>query len=890
VAVEGTAGAGLVDVDWRMSNAWQDASCDDVCSLQDLRCTEYCWPSSALGLEKVLYRSESLDRVCFAVEAGTPHAYHPAKDPENTLCYWNAGSISQLRCPILPTTSPALVADSRLIRRICPCFNSTEAAGKGFDFNCNLGGSPAAPAPATPPEGQESPTTNATSPTSWTPPPAVCEALCVDGFSGSDEDLNGRYLRNEGAGGSLSHWSKAHAPSSSSTGSGGGSLSLTRGSDGRWRFYEVADVGRSIAVAQATLIDQKGFDIPPADTFTTPSHDRSISFRCCNGEGSTMSNSVSNRASGGTSVGVILGIFAVVVAVGCACTGAYCWRRALWGSFGVLLEHAGLVKEALRRAGAGAAASAGGDLEAAASAEPVPTRPEAKEVGQPAWRRALRFIQPAGRDDGSKEPLANYEGPIGPGWTWSSPQPQANAEAQASDALPASVRPQGAQVPLVPPIGSSAKPQLEVGTEVRLQGLVTEPTWNGADGIVDDFDERTKIVQVRLDDGRLKAVLSRNCEVRARRPRERPLEALHKASSTEPRPAAVDAPASAADAPALRSWRSNGTARSGRAGPGGNAGGWRRGDSSGRTDNSAATVNVPWVSKSGSQKGLNPPSLPPFPGSQLNASAAGDARGSTARSQTGSIAGGISRQPSQRSDGTRDHVQHPSGSSARAQSLDAASGWKQAFSDARTCLRAKSIDIARSSQPPAGVDTASTARSQSSGMGSRPLPTGLNAGSSARALSHDSAQSWQRDSLNNGRAATPSQGVDDTPRSAVSNRSGRSWRPQAGINDRPSARAQRNDAAMNSQASPPHVAAMSPAPTQAVPSAQRSRTVDAEGGRRSRCDAGGGIPSTTANRGRSVPRTKPGQHGLNDELAQAQRSVQAQLDMIKARLGATPLS
>merc|ERR1719487_1330569 len=110
----------------------------------DLRCTEQCWPTSATGVKELIRISPFLSDVCFDIQAGSPAAWHPAKDPENTLCYWDVGAVSGARCPVVPETPVAAAVQNKLIRRFCPCFNASSSASGGVYVidDCGTGSQP----------------------------------------------------------------------------------------------------------------------------------------------------------------------------------------------------------------------------------------------------------------------------------------------------------------------------------------------------------------------------------------------------------------------------------------------------------------------------------------------------------------------------------------------------------------------------------------------------------------------------------------------------------------------------------------------------------------------------------------------------------------------------
>lgn len=58
------------------------------------------------------------------------------------------------------------------------------------------------------------------------------------------------------------------------------------------------------------------------------------------------------------------------------------------------------------------------------------------------------------------------------------------------------------------------------GLEVRIVGLDTEPTWDGAEGEIESYDAGSGMVRIAFEDGRTKSVHRNNCEPAARMPRK----------------------------------------------------------------------------------------------------------------------------------------------------------------------------------------------------------------------------------------------------------------------------------------------------------------------------------------------------------------------------------
>lgn len=71
---------------------------------------------------------------------------------------------------------------------------------------------------------------------------------------------------------------------------------------------------------------------------------------------------------------------------------------------------------------------------------------------------------------------------------------------------------------------------LAIGTQVRLHSLAREPTWNGAEGEVENFDRKSGLVRVLMPDGRVKCVNAENAEPIDELGRTRSVAMSHKAA------------------------------------------------------------------------------------------------------------------------------------------------------------------------------------------------------------------------------------------------------------------------------------------------------------------------------------------------------------------------
>ncbi|CAK0888885.1 unnamed protein product [Prorocentrum cordatum] len=236
----------LPKVEWRISIAWEDQSCDQVCFAAgtNLACTEACWPGTSAGLVEAT-------SACAFAEAGSPQPWHPSKDPETTVCHWDAGAPGVARCPLMPETPEALRAQLKLIRRVCPCINATAALGAAA-LDCGLGGEPVG---------------------------SACSdcggGLCVSGFGGARASLNGVYGCALVAGvGTFSHW--AGCPS---CGDNGGSVYAVLSGDGAWRFVE-ANATELVVLAQAAE-PATSSTVPSSGVFASDGVEHGVGIVCC---------------------------------------------------------------------------------------------------------------------------------------------------------------------------------------------------------------------------------------------------------------------------------------------------------------------------------------------------------------------------------------------------------------------------------------------------------------------------------------------------------------------------------------------------------------------------------------------------------------------------------
>jgi len=541
----GIAAGGQV-VRWHISNAWEDESCDSVCSSFSLKCTEWCWPATSQGLENAV--SSQLPGTCFAVQTGEAQHWHPAKDATNMVCYSKPASAKYLRCSEVPETPASQKAQGKFIRRICPCIRSnSEAANDPPD--CGVGAEPVAPTPtqfrstivvseptttsaAPAPVPVTAPPSGSPSPISPLPAPAPssldssldesadstrCDSLCVSGFYGmEDESLNGRYTP-VGSIGMLSHWHHLSNPNVI--------MALT---GGHWHFMQGTVPFSGIPIATARMETPDGEEVPIDDYYDTATGGASASFMCCEDavDGSTTSGDASVESGVGWSKAIVATICAVGFALSAlvACGLLYLKRsRSLPSDFRARRYET--MPPPLEKDGEGFGTTVRLDVCDGAT---VPQPSLMGQVPSPSGGSSgvVGTLPRRGTSGGS---LAFCEPTIpqrrSDGCHGSDRSASAVAAVLGRSTVP-DVGPGGVyEGPLnrwwdAPKVGPGSVSGLEVGTRVRLRGFTHEPSWNGAEGEIDDISKNTGQLQIRLPDGRVKAARAENCEL-ADRPRSR---------------------------------------------------------------------------------------------------------------------------------------------------------------------------------------------------------------------------------------------------------------------------------------------------------------------------------------------------------------------------------
>lgn len=539
--------ASAVTVQWKISLAWEDVSCDSVCDAASLTCVEACWPASRATLLAAL-QDPIISGTCFGVDGGKAALWNPVKDPDTMSCYWDGGSSAstQPRCGIKPSTPASLTSQNMYLRRICPCIPQSASTSQ---LDCNVGSqsvlvSPKEVAPVTVAATSSvtfkrstttSVITQRTSLASSSPaaattlgssfasqapatvaqavrPSIVCQDLCVSGFGAPDSALNGRYKRIPAQDDSLLHWLGLSI-----------AVIITRGTDGRWAFLKQSQISAPVTLGVGSIAAAGGSEIPQDDYVMTPTSGFQVHFACCpTASAASLSFSSSGSATSSKDsnsnivMGVIVGVvLAVVVLLGVALLLLKRHYPKLIGvrSYNVFLPTSKSLEEPDREMGlkqdlrsASAADSESDYLRDAASKETqapqgrrfwrsMPGRNSnvPAKVGRPVPNQyglrddsAAAIAAVLGRDDSMHASNGTYEGPVRQWWK--------------PDDTPSRHQRGG--------LGGTG---FHIGSPVRLKGLLSQPTWNGTEGCVEGYDPLKGVLQIRVEDGRLKVVKPENC-------------------------------------------------------------------------------------------------------------------------------------------------------------------------------------------------------------------------------------------------------------------------------------------------------------------------------------------------------------------------------------------
>lgn len=514
------------DVEWVIDSALEDASCDHVCGTFGMLCTELCWPSGRDGLEAI-QRAPGVLGTCVnraAESQGSPAAWHPSKDPETHLCYWDVGTFQGLRCPVTPVTPASQVAADMRVRRLCPCtrgnvvgdcgldaaavdswnftdasfstvaasstqmsfvpmssssFSSQPVAGDYDDIAARNQSSSGLVSSANEISSAHRPSDELYS--------GDCLELCVGGFSDEESDLNGRYSRSRHD--ERLHWTKQQDPSHASV----RLLTLSKDVGSGWSFFNAG----STVLAASSQTSSATAQVPQEGVFSTPAGQHHLAtFTCC----AQLDAFLATRMHGNADSGGLSAVVIAIILVGFALVGMF--STLAWARLGPKIRispgqqacvktmpHPNQMMNPKKKED-----PCGGPIT-------VPDIPGTKHVGfalpspivlrnstlQPIddprqlLRNELRDVQP--RTSGL------YERPV-------------TKQRETTDE-------QGLWQ-------NNSMPEVawEEGAEVRLHSLdATMATWNGAEGVINGFIASSGQYQVRLVDGRVKAVRPENLDL-----------------------------------------------------------------------------------------------------------------------------------------------------------------------------------------------------------------------------------------------------------------------------------------------------------------------------------------------------------------------------------------
>lgn len=530
----------VVRVEWHISNAWKDEGCDMVCYQLGLWCTEGCWPATRDGLVRAL-EQPAVSGVCWLVEEGAAQAWHPAKDPENSMCYQDPGNTADgetHRCPIQPSTPSSSSLLERYIRRICPCVNSTHALFDSPYLDCGLGAHSIAPVaepqvvPAVPTPMPTlvltGPPGSATMPPSTpppTPPPSSaqnshslssCTRLCVDGFGGVDTYFNDEYFR-EDDNGHFRNWKQGYT----------GIQVL----ENRWQFLEVLSPTSNRSIAYGTLVVSSADILPPSDYFITSTSGYPAQFWCCPDGYDWLSASGVPVYGEDDSDGFSDDLKAILSGIGIALVLAAAFAlgvfflmqsrqgRAFWqGSFSRSPDERRSLKLESEESTVSIKEKVP-DLNLPA-VEMVSQATGAKNIGRIAWDQPAQPLQPP--------PLGSFGAQSKPMRQSAFAEPDDRGAAGVAAVLGRTAVSHIAKDTYEGPVkpwwheeeGSDEEERFWDGTEVRVVGLTSQPTWNGAVGIIAGYDESRGVYAVEMDDGRVKSVRANNLELASRPPHD----------------------------------------------------------------------------------------------------------------------------------------------------------------------------------------------------------------------------------------------------------------------------------------------------------------------------------------------------------------------------------
>jgi len=370
-----------------------------------------------------------------------------------------------------------------------------------------------------------------------------CGQLCISGFQGLDADLNGEYDYKN------SLWTRQ-----------GDRFGIEIGKvNGYWRFSHVTAGGGKILVAESKNYARSTDVLPPGDTYTSARSSYEMTSQCC-GSATNVGKATVGKDSG-LSTTALLVVGFVLFSVGALLVTALYLRRQAAKNKAAAQQQATKVSQNPSQYPMDSNLSAARMADVQSPSHGTNADRAARAVdAQTCWpHNTLR------KQDPEDQPLYLDHSPVMESWE----VPGNNRQSPANRPSPAPHRPRDTGVvrkgelysgtPLVrqkivvhrdplcpppiqsrwnrdiplhgsrmdyePPLQASfggatydgaimelTPAHLQEGHPVRIVGLENEPTWEGAEGIVESYNDRDGFVRIEFRDGRTKTVPEGNVE------------------------------------------------------------------------------------------------------------------------------------------------------------------------------------------------------------------------------------------------------------------------------------------------------------------------------------------------------------------------------------------
>lgn len=531
--------------DWRISSAWNDESCDSVCRSFRQVCIEYCWPTSSDALKLAVN-----NQLCFEIQSGDASPWHPAKDPVNTMCYWNvdAGDHKYVRCGEKPATPPGEAANGHFIRRLCPCMSASavpsDISGRpnpsidcGFDpypplrtptevrskspilSSVKLTTTTSPPRTSTGQQASSDTAVAITTTTSkatgndlgnatWKSQERDCWELCVNGFAAEESRLNGHYTP-VGSVGMLSHWQHLQK----------NNLILAH-TGGRWHFME-----GEITLGTSRAPSPHEVETPLDDYYDTATDVAEVNFRCCAevNSGQGVGGERHDRESGNSNMlPVIISVSLLIVGVGVVVAGTLLFRKTYLRRYGVMTHptRPGNISKSEQ-----SAEKAGADDTLAFQLDKKPEPPTNLHSPIGTYPSKITPSTQVFTSDRLRSPTNHEKRGDVPNKLKNNSHFSANEDCAAAAVAAVLGRletpelgPDGvfegplnqwwkgaAEVPVQPP-------KLQVGSAVVLRNM-TESSLNGVRGEVEHFNPHANMLHVKLSNGKCLTARPENCQL-----------------------------------------------------------------------------------------------------------------------------------------------------------------------------------------------------------------------------------------------------------------------------------------------------------------------------------------------------------------------------------------